>query len=653
MSWRLKKIKIENFKYFHQEFSLEVGSRNLLIYGENGSGKSSIYWSLYTLFQSRLKPDEASVEKYFDPTNDENLRNKYSQPSDVSKVEVTFEDKANPLAVDKSYVISLDNVNTQQTTDVFLDFTVSSSDFLNYKMLSKLTDKDNSVINDVTDMFVKEIYPFAEFQTEYTKLDGTPSGTRNAMVWHKYIQTSVDQVERQRGRRRNHFDKTGIKYGRYKTLLQDFRNQLSLYLAELSIRATNKLKNEFNVKDVKVSFETDASYDFDLPTSPRYRDHKLHPLHIRLNAKLKNTQLAGGEADIVHMRTFFNEAKLTCIGLAIRMAVVDMKFAGGGNYASILCMDDVLLSLDMSYREPVTEAILRYAQNYQVCLFTHDRLLYNMIQGKVKELGYTKDEWLYLEFYQSDPSKEGVEEPSVNYLENKGYEAKVKSYLLQGDYPAAGNYLRKYAESLIKAILPLNFCYRVKDDGSAIVPLMLRGLYDETVRNGDENFCGLYELSTTAMPDISKHLSRLMNPLSHDDKDMPIYRRELELALAEVVKYKPIADAKKIIVKCKDAETKLFKMEMTNGTDIRIVEFVAIDQWDYFDFPAPTGRKYKNCEVMIKSSTDLSFAVGNKMRVKDLYKRLRKRVFPGASGAAPSFDFAISEVTTGMSLSMM
>ena len=70
MSWKIKKIVIENFKYFHEKFLLDVNSRNLLIYGENGSGKSSIYWALYTLFQSRLKLTDADVEKYFDATND-------------------------------------------------------------------------------------------------------------------------------------------------------------------------------------------------------------------------------------------------------------------------------------------------------------------------------------------------------------------------------------------------------------------------------------------------------------------------------------------------------------------------------------------------------------------------------------------------------
>lgn len=67
---------MKNFKYFYASKEIEANGKNLLIYGENGSGKSSIYWSLYTLLHSALKATPADVKKYFDPGKDENLRNK-------------------------------------------------------------------------------------------------------------------------------------------------------------------------------------------------------------------------------------------------------------------------------------------------------------------------------------------------------------------------------------------------------------------------------------------------------------------------------------------------------------------------------------------------------------------------------------------------
>lgn len=651
MSWKIKSINIENFKYFHGPFHLDVESKNMLVYGENGSGKSSIYWALYTIFQSRLKPDAPSVEKYFDPANGENLRNKYSADGENSKVEVEFEDKDNPAVGEKFYVIERGNITTQDDADSFLSFTVAASDFLNYKMLSKLTDKDNSVDNDVTDLFIKEIYPFADFANDFINLDGSHSGKRNALIWHKYIYSAIDDIEHQGGKRRNHFDKNGPKYVRFKRLITDFRNELANYLTDLSLRATIKLRDEFKIKDIEVKFETDEEYKFDLPTSPRYRDHKLHPLRIRLHAKLINAQLSGGEAEIFHLRTFFNEAKLTCLGLAVRLAVVDMKYVAGGNLASVLCMDDMLVSLDMSYRVPVTKSLLKYAQHYQLCIFTHDRSLYYMMRNEIKEMGYSDDDWKYLEFFKSDPAKEATEEPKVNMVEVKGTKDKVRKYINQGDYPAAGNYLRKYAEDLLKNILPLNLTCKCRRDGD-MEDLLLRALFEKTQSTSNGSFCEIYDITPAILPNISNHLNRLMNPLSHDNKDVPIFRGELEDALVEVEKYEPIRDGKKLIVARNEAGVKEFKMEMSNGGVTKNVTFVTIEQWDYITFPAPTGKKYKDCEIKIVASSDGHYIVESSLRVKKLYEDMRNRVF-GATGVAPAFDLTITEVSTGTPLNLL
>ena len=73
MKTRLQKIEIRNFKAF-REFSLDLEGRHLLVYGPNGSGKSSLYWALYTFLQS-AKKTKRDVEKYFDPSNSQNLLN--------------------------------------------------------------------------------------------------------------------------------------------------------------------------------------------------------------------------------------------------------------------------------------------------------------------------------------------------------------------------------------------------------------------------------------------------------------------------------------------------------------------------------------------------------------------------------------------------
>jgi energy-coupling factor transporter ATP-binding protein EcfA2 len=74
---RLQCIEIQNFKAF-RKFSLDVEGRHLLVYGANGSGKSSLYWALYTFLQSAQKATP-SVAKYFDPGDPQNLLNIHEQ----------------------------------------------------------------------------------------------------------------------------------------------------------------------------------------------------------------------------------------------------------------------------------------------------------------------------------------------------------------------------------------------------------------------------------------------------------------------------------------------------------------------------------------------------------------------------------------------
>ena len=52
---RIKQIKLKHFKFFYGEVTIDLERQNALIFGENGSGKSSLYWALYTFMQSVFK----------------------------------------------------------------------------------------------------------------------------------------------------------------------------------------------------------------------------------------------------------------------------------------------------------------------------------------------------------------------------------------------------------------------------------------------------------------------------------------------------------------------------------------------------------------------------------------------------------------------
>ncbi|MCK5695085.1 MAG: hypothetical protein KAH62_00490 [Desulfobacula sp.] len=55
---KINRIKLNNYKFFYGEFELAVNGENLLVYGENGTGKSLIYKALELLTKKEIPADE-------------------------------------------------------------------------------------------------------------------------------------------------------------------------------------------------------------------------------------------------------------------------------------------------------------------------------------------------------------------------------------------------------------------------------------------------------------------------------------------------------------------------------------------------------------------------------------------------------------------
>jgi len=97
-----------------------------------------------------------------------------------------------------------------------------------------------------------------------------------------------------------------------------------------------------------------------------------------------------GEIVIQKPQSFFNEARLTAIALAIRFACLQSGEPQDGQF---LALDDMLISLDMSNRMKVIDYLLSECNQYKIYLFTHDRAFYNFIWTKIskkKSKGFKK-----------------------------------------------------------------------------------------------------------------------------------------------------------------------------------------------------------------------------------------------------------------------
>jgi len=101
-SLRIQKIDVKSFKAF-LDLSIPLNGRDLLVYGKNGAGKSSIYWALYTFLQSAQKQSD-DVFKYFDPERTEKLINRFTTTPEAAAIAVSFQSEDGVL--DSSYTIS-------------------------------------------------------------------------------------------------------------------------------------------------------------------------------------------------------------------------------------------------------------------------------------------------------------------------------------------------------------------------------------------------------------------------------------------------------------------------------------------------------------------------------------------------------------------
>lgn len=78
---KINKIELRNFK-FHEKLDIKINKKNYLLYGENGTGKSSIYWAIYSLFNTYFKNSDFDFQKF----------KNYSSGNDIY-VSVTIEDE--------------------------------------------------------------------------------------------------------------------------------------------------------------------------------------------------------------------------------------------------------------------------------------------------------------------------------------------------------------------------------------------------------------------------------------------------------------------------------------------------------------------------------------------------------------------------------
>lgn len=640
MDWRIDNIKISNFKFFKDDFTLKAECKNILLYGENGSGKSSIYWSFYTIFQACLK-DALQASKYFDPSHPQNLRNKYSLKGDYSGLEVRFRKDGVTL----SFEDSSSRVCVQDAMHPdFMRLTMAASDFMNYKFLASLFDFSNSQQNDVFPVLAKEVFPFIVFRNSFVAQDGTDSRRNDADYWWKELSSGYKSLPKRNDQEHGAYLRSKDEYIYYQNALNQFNLQLRRELGIIFAEANKKLSSLFN-ESIELMFDyEDAKFDELIPGTVKSHDGKLHDPRVILKAVMTEPGVVD-KSTIEHPRSFFNEARLTCMALALRLAFLDARNISGADFAPVLFVDDLLISLDMGCRRSVIQILLSYTAKKQMFIMTHDRAFYNMVWAEIAKID-AKSEWKRFELYSDDRS--GIKYPVL--IEKETPIENARRRYAAFDFSGCANTLRSLCESELKRILPLNFVLRKQKDPDSEIHLNpLANLIGNLSPFRKRFFTNELEQFPDIAPNLSQHRQLIMNPYSHDDTETPLYRSELKTAISEVEALTKV-NKRQLLSDDTEVSQKVFVMRVSNGTSTVSAEFCFIERFECVSY---LGKKYYgDSSIVVLSCSETSIKTGGGITVRQLFKDIYE--FLGLTASTrPLFDDCIFVKLTGEVLSSL
>ncbi len=238
---KIKNIKLQNFK-FHHTLEFPINKQNCLIYGENGTGKSSIYWAIYSIFKIYFR------DKKFDFNRFKNLDN------DNLNVEITIE--AETLKIPNENYNLPENIDINNYKSIY---------FINQDLLETITNNHNNFYITIGNILKNDF--------------------KNFNIIYKKYQNINENI--------NLYNLTEQK---------DFNNEnndkLSKFLNQIEKKANDIINNHFE-ENFKINFEFESGesdseneFKFSSPKITLKIDNK-SDLKLNFNeAKLKLTSVA-------------------------------------------------------------------------------------------------------------------------------------------------------------------------------------------------------------------------------------------------------------------------------------------------------------------------------------------------------------------------
>lgn len=502
-SLRIKRVSLCDFRAFPGPslHSFDLDGRNMLIYGENGSGKSSVFHALRDFFS-------------LDPSQEiENCRNVFSAtPPEACKVEVTFDDGGPPAvwhqetSSGSSMRGDLHPTQLRGRSDQRVVQAALRRACLDYRALLDTNylhgDEEINLFNIVVRHLVHD-FPIASTGGEVMTVE---------QLWRA--------VEGAKPKKHSNF---GLE--RVNNACAAFNSGLNHALAALHPYVCTLL-SELVGEELSISpfIFPGVSY------KPKYfkRDRQFHDKEIRLGVDFR-------KRPVHRPQLFLNEARLSALALAIylagRMACTP---SAPGSALKLLILDDVLIGLDMANRIPVLDILRRHFADWQIILLTYDRTWFELVHMQTRD-----GTWQHVEMYRGHDLEAGFDRPIIRQIDEgwKHLLSRARKHLGEHDHRAAAVYARAAFESWAR-----KYC----EDKRVKVPYSAdpRGIKSETLWQGiktrliEKNQLPVHQ---QRIDNLESYRRVVLNPYSHA-QPVQIEREEIERAINAVQALEEIKD---------------------------------------------------------------------------------------------------------------
>lgn len=397
---KLVSINFFDYRAFYNgqdgQYLIKIDSKNLLVYGENGSGKTSFYKGLKDFFYGN-----DFIEHNQTPRLNEGF------------IQIEFSDSSTER---------LDGAGNKPQKPEIANVSKLNS-FLSYKELLRTHLEDAEEIN-FFDLLVNNL--LADHLLDSLgplKTAWEIEKNKNIEIEEEKISKGVldEEITSEEAK-----EQKEIAIQKLDEEHNKFRDEISLLIDQVNKKIIEIL-DYFNQKlEVKLKLHT---INWKAPTDSR----------ITLEVK------SFGKKVDSHQE-LLNEARLSAIAISIYFTSI--KLNPTNDTIKILFLDDIFIGLDTSNRLPLLKILREQFTDWQVILTTYDRHWFEIAKLEMDSAG-----WLFYEMYVTINDNPVFEYPVI-IADSDDYLSKAKKHYAAKDYPACLNYIRKEIEKEVKERLP-------------------------------------------------------------------------------------------------------------------------------------------------------------------------------------------------------